>query len=131
MMGETSILDDLPGGRTLFDWFGCTPRFHDAELLEITLSSNGQSTLRIHAWVMTDEVDSQGYFVQDKHVVVTVTLDQVTHVALSDFHLEGIIYDLRITRVDDGYQFSWGGSYGVEGTLRAKQVSFDLCAGKP
>lgn len=131
MMGGTSILDGIPGGRALLDWFGCVPRFHDAELLEITLSSNRQSTLRIHAWLMTDEVDPQGYFVQDKHVVVTVTLDQVTYVALSDFNLRGIIFDLTITKVDDAYQLNWTGSYGVEGTLRANHVSFDLCPGRP
>ena len=130
-MDESSILDDLPGGRALFEWFGSTPHFHDAELLEISLSSIGSSTLRIHAWVMTDDVDSRGYFIQDKHVVVTITLDQVTHVALSDFHLQGIVLDLNITRVNDAYQFTWEGSYGVEGTIRARQVRFDLRAGKP
>ena len=131
MTGEPTVLHDIPGGRALFDWFGRVPRFHDAELLEITLASNGPSTLRIHTWEMTDEVDAQGYFVLDKHVVVTVTLDQVTHVSLTDFNLPGIIADLKITRVEEAYQFTWEGSYGVEGALRAKQVSFDLQAGKP
>lgn len=131
MTGDTFVLDGLPGGKALFHWFGCTPRFHDAELLEITLSSNEQSTMRIHAWVTTDEVDSQGYFVRDKHVVVTITLDKVTYASLSDFHLVGIIADLRVTKIDDAFQISWDGSYGVEGTLRAQRVSFDLRPGKP
>jgi hypothetical protein len=131
MMGNISILHEIPGAKALSDWFDGTPQFHDANLLEIILASDGQSTLRIHMFEMTDKVDPQGHYVLDKHAVVTVTLDQVTQIALSHFNLPGIILDLSITREDDSYQFSWEGSYGVEGTLRAKQISFDLRAGKP
>ena len=34
-MAANSVLQDIPGGKALFDWFGRVPRFHDAELLEI------------------------------------------------------------------------------------------------
>ncbi len=125
------MLGDLPGGKDLIDWFGFTPRFHDAELIEIDLSSVRSSTLLIHAWATTDKLDSQGYFITDKHVVVTFTLEQVTHISLSHFHLQGIISDLRITKSGDAYRIIWEGSYGVEGTLCAKQVRIELRPGKP
>jgi hypothetical protein len=49
-----TALGSVPGGQALIDWFGRTPRFHDAELLEINLASKGPSVLRIHAWQITE-----------------------------------------------------------------------------
>jgi hypothetical protein len=121
----------VPGGPTLIEWFGRVPHFHDAELLEINLASQGKSTLRIHAFRMTDEVDERGYYVLDKHVVVTITLEGVTHVSLNDFNLVGIIGDLEVIAVPGGVQLAWDGSYGVQGTLCAQQMRIDLQPGKP
>jgi hypothetical protein len=130
-MTGKSLLHSLPGGQALFEWFGRLPRFHDANLLEIALNSKGASTLRVHTWRITDKVDALGYFELDKHVVVTITLEEVTSVTLTDFNLPGIIFDLEITEADEGVQLAWSGSYGVEGVLRAKAVRFDLQPGKP
>jgi len=124
-------LSDIPGGRELIDWFGYVPRFHDANLLGINLVSDGPSSLRIHAFRMTKEVDDRGYYVLDKHVVVTVTLEAVIQVGLSDFNLPGIIFELSFSTVEDDIQLAWTGSYGVEGTIRAKQARIDLIPGKP
>ena len=56
---------------SLVHWFGRMPRFHDAKLLSIALHSDEPSTLRIHAFQMTDKVDEQGYFILEKHAMVT------------------------------------------------------------
>ena len=80
---------------------------------------------------MTGKVDTRGYFVLDKHVVVTITLEEVTHVDLVDFNMPGIISGLQVTKIDEDVQFAWDGSYGVAGVLRAKKACFDLKAGKP
>jgi hypothetical protein len=130
MSTETS-LHNIPGGRELVDWFGHVPRFHDANILGISLTSDGQSSLRIHAFRMTNEVDDKGYYVLDRHVVVTITLEAVTYVNLSDFNLPGIISGLGVSAAEGNIQLAWTGSYGVEGTIRAKQVRFDLQPGKP
>ena len=116
----------ISGGQALIDWFGRVPRFHDAELQEIRLASKGPSTLRIRTWQMTDQVDDRGYFVLDKHVMVTITLERVSSVALDHFNLPGIIDYLEITSVENGFQLSWTGSYGVEGRLRAGQLRIDF-----
>jgi hypothetical protein len=130
-MTSHSILQGIPGGAALFDWFGRVPRFHDAKLLEIALSSNKPSTLRIHAWEITDQVDPQGYFVLDKNVVVTITLHRVMRVALSDFSLPAIIGFFEITKTESGYQLAWDVSYGVEGSIAAEQLSIELSPGIP
>jgi hypothetical protein len=85
--------DAIPGWQALVEWFGGVPRFHDANLLDVRLASGGPSVLTIHAWRMTEEVDDQGYFVLDKHVTVTITLDDVTEVTLTHFNLPGIIFE--------------------------------------
>jgi hypothetical protein len=103
-----SILHEMPGGRALFDWFGRKPRFHDAELLEITLSTGGSGLIRIHAFNMTNEVDARGYFVLDKHVVVTFALEGVSQIGCSDFDMTpGIIFDLDITKEGGHYCIEW------------------------
>jgi Immunity protein 50 len=129
-MSEAAFIA-LPGGKALADWFGRVPRFHDAELQAITLASRGPSTLRIRTWNVSDKVDAGGYHVLDKHVIVTMTLEEITHVALSHFDLPGIILDLEVTSFDGGYQLVWSASYGVEGAIRAGQVRIDWVACGP
>lgn len=128
----TSTLHGIPGVEALVEWFGRMPRFHDAELLEISFSSKGAGVLRVHAWNMTDEVDAQGYFVLDRHVVVTLALDGVSTIDCADFHMvPGIIFDLEITKVDEHFRIEWSASYGVTGSVTAKQVQITLEPGKP
>lgn len=139
-MTDKATLAEILGGQSLIDWFGYVPNFHDAEVLSIDLRSKGLSILRIHTWRMTEEVDDRGFFVLDRYVVVTVTLNVVRYVALSDFNLPGIIHYLEITKTEvgteytgaeTGTQLTWTGNYGIEGTLKARQVRFDLQPGKP
>lgn len=37
------VLESIPGGRELLDWFGGYPSFHDAELLRLDLDRQGAS----------------------------------------------------------------------------------------
>lgn len=127
-----STLHDIPGGEALFDRFGRVPRFHDAKLLEITVSTKGSGLLRIHAWNMTDEVDAAGYFVLDKHVVVTLALEGISAINCTDFDMApGIILDLEITSLDQRFHIEWSASYGVTGSITAKQVRITSEPGKP
>jgi hypothetical protein len=128
---SATVLTTIPGGRALVEWFGRTPNFHDAELQEINLASSGLSTLRLHTWEITNTVDSRGYFVLDKHVLVKFTLAEVSYVALDHFNLPGIVFDLEITDANGAYQVRWSGSYGVEGTLKAKRMCIDFSLVEP
>jgi hypothetical protein len=127
-----SILHDMPGGTALFDWFGRVPHFHDAELLEVTLSTKGSGLLRIHTWEITDNLDAHGYYVLDKHVVVTLALEGISVVDCADFDMApGIIFDLAITRAEQRFRIEWSASYGVAGSIVAKQVRVILEPGRP
>jgi hypothetical protein len=125
-------LHDIPGGEALFDWFGRVPRFHDAELLEITFSGKGSGLLRIHAWNTTNKVNARGYFVLDKHVVVTLALEAVSAIDCTNFDMvPAIILDLEITRIDQGFRLEWSASYGASGSISAKEVRITLEPGEP
>ncbi|XAZ21605.1 hypothetical protein LVY75_22560 [Sinorhizobium sp. B11] len=131
-MPSTSILHDIPGGKPLLEWFGRVPRFHDANLLEITFSGNGAGLLRIHAWNMTDEVDAKGYFVLDKHAIVTFALEGVSAVNCTDFDVvPGIIFGMEITKVDEHFRIEWDSSCGVAGFVTTRHIRIDLVPGKP
>jgi hypothetical protein len=126
-----SALHDVPGGEALFGWFGRVPRFHDAKLLEITFSGKGSGLLRIHAWNMTNKVDARGYFVLDKHVVVTLAL-AVSVINCTNFDMvPAVIFDLEITSLDQGFRLEWSASYGVSGSIGAKEVRITLEPGEP
>jgi hypothetical protein len=56
-------------------------------------------------------------------VLVDLDLREVSYVALTDFNLPGIVFDLQITKAACGFELAWSGSYGVSGTLRAQSIS--------
>lgn len=139
-MTERAFLAALPGGRTLLDWFGDVPHFHDAEVIGLVLGPRGRGILRLHAWRTTDEADARGVLVLDRHAVVTITLDAVEHVALDDFDLPGIVLRLDIAPAivgkgcgapGTGVELRWTGAYGVEGVIRARRARVRLRPGQP
>lgn len=132
MTTPAAILQELPGGEALLAWFGRVPSFHDGELLEIAFFGKGEGLMRIHAWILTDKVDELGHLVTDRHAVVTFALEGVSTIECTDFDMvPGIILDLEVTRVEEGLRFEWSPSYGVCGTVTARQARVSLEPGKP
>jgi hypothetical protein len=121
----------VDGAQALIDWLGFVPSFHDAELLDIELFSNRLGRLRLHAFRMTDKVDDKGYFILDRHVLVTLTLEEVRQISLDYFELRGIISRLQITKTDKRYRVEWQSSYGVDGTIVAKNLRIDFEEWRP
>jgi hypothetical protein len=129
---STSALPEIPGGPSLIDWFGCVPGFHDANLLKIQLNSGGEGELRIHAWNMTRETDDKGYFILDKHAVVTFHLKGIRMIECFDFHMvPGIIFEFDVTKTNELFHIEWSSSYGVAGTIHAEEIAVRLQPGKP
>ena len=126
------------GGPAVIAWFGFVPTFHDAILDQLILGDES-ACLTIHAHRLTDDIDPQGFFVLDTHPIVTLRLE-----AVSGFSLTGaaasIISRLRIRRVgpnppciencpgprEGDFEISIESSYGMEGSVYARHVSFAL-----
>ncbi|HEY9715969.1 MAG TPA: Imm50 family immunity protein [Trichormus sp.] len=124
-------LENLPGAIEVINWFGYMPSFHDAEVIEICLRRDADSSIAVHCWHTSNELDEHGNFVQIKDAVVTFILTEVSDLALNEFNQQNVIFSLDVTSVDDGFVLEMQGSYGVAGTISAKSISVRLLAGKP
>jgi hypothetical protein len=91
---ETTIYDAVSGGAELVRWFGQVPSFHDAEILSLYLRRKGGSVLCLHGWTNTGTVGRDGYYVLDRHAIVTFTLYDV-------MDLQNVIGSLVLRRAPD------------------------------
>lgn len=110
MANETSPIDQSP----LVDWFGFEHDMHDAEVQSIHLRHPpDKSFISIRAFRMTAEVDDRGYFVLDRHAMVTFQLEGVKAVQTEnwefcstlmnvDWELSEGLHRLTLVSVMDG-----------------------------
>src|SRR5581483_11380411 len=84
-----ATIGDLEGGAALCAWFGGTPSFHDAKLIELELRQGAPGRLVAHTFRMESEVDAEGYFLLTKHVDVTLTIFDLIQVELFEFMEQG------------------------------------------
>jgi hypothetical protein len=133
---KPSVLPDIPGGAALVEWYGRVPNFHDGFVLSTRLASDGPSEIRIHTWRMTSQTDERGYFILDKHAVVTFALEDILEVNLNKISAIGCIMQLDVTTTRDGFEVRWedvsgAGGPGIEGSIRARRLSVSFVPGKP
>jgi hypothetical protein len=132
---DPDLFASLPGGAALIDWFGFVPTFHDATLEGLEIAE-GAVTLRLKTFRMTSEVDAAGYYVLDRHALVTVSLSGVSGISLAG-DASSIIFELRIRRLSAGapgwqscggpeagdFEIDFMSSYGLYGQLFARDLA--------
>lgn len=137
---DAELIASLPGGRGVLDWFGACPTFHDGILERLEVAA-GNAALAIRAFRMTDQLDARGYFILDRHAVVTLHLTKVTGLRLEG-DAGSIISELTIRRIEtDPSRGAWHScagptagdievafdtSVGLFGTLFAKALAFEI-----
>jgi hypothetical protein len=141
-----SIYASVPGGSELVAWFGHAPSFHDAEIVSLSLNRRSASTLVLHAWNTTKEVDDRGYFVLDRHAVVTFVLLDILDLELDGFSHQNVVSGLILRRAPDRpdrSSFYWRDAspddfeielepcFGLDGRIRCRSVSVSFVPGKP
>ena len=131
-----SALPDIPGGAALIEWYGFVPNFHDGFVLSVKLASDGPGEIRIHTWRMTDQTDEKGYFILDKHAVVTFVLEEIVEINLQKFNEIGCIHEFEVIPARDDFELRWydvsgAGGSGIEGSIRARRLSVSFAPGKP
>jgi hypothetical protein len=138
-----SIYNEVAGGAELVRWFGAVPTFHDAEILSLHLHRGGQSVLRLHGWMNTGKVGENGYFILDRHAIVSFALTEVMHLQLDGFSSQNVIFGLVLRRAQperQGYfrdplsqdiEIELEPCYGLSGLIRARSVSITFEPGKP
>lgn len=80
---------------------------------------------------MTDQVDDKGYFILDRHAVITFRMQDISDLTLSGFSIQNVISGLQINRAENGYVIALGGCFGIEGIICAGSIQIDLEPGQP
>jgi Immunity protein 50 len=124
-------LKAVEGAEKLYAWFGYWPTFHDAEVVEMHLSRSSSSSLVIHTWEMTSEVDLRGYYVLAKHVVVEFLLNGISGLDLSGFNHQNVLSELAVEKIASGFRLTLGACYGIAGAIETNEISIRLVPGKP
>ena len=124
-------LKSIDGAGQLQQWFGYWPSFHDAEVLALHLNRSSPSTLTVHTWHPTNQVDEKGYFGMEKHVVVDFILKEVSELNISGFNHQNVISRLTIEKLSEGFRLTLNDCYGLAGTIEARDLSIRLTPGKP
>ncbi len=125
-----SISEQIPGADAITAWFGYWPDFHDAEILELHLNRFGSSWIKIYAWNTTKRTDDKGYFITEKHAVVTFFFDKVSDLQFADFSSQNVIGGLTISRCDNELRLSMSPCYGLSGFLQGIISKVELSPGK-
>jgi hypothetical protein len=141
---EMTIYDAVPGGTDLVSWFGRVPTFHDAEILSLVLRRKDRSFLRVHGWINTGAVGRDGYYVLDRHAIVTFVLTDVVDLKLDGFSHQNVVGGLVLRRAPDcaarrayftplpqDIEIELEPCYGLDGFIRARSVSIEFKPGKP
>ena len=94
----------IPGASSLIAWFGHFPSFHDGTVLEFALDLSRGGRIVIEAHRMSREVDDNGFFVLDKHCVVTFLLKDVRRAEI-EFDDAGIdiVFRFKIAEQGEGF----------------------------
>jgi len=124
-------IKEIHGAAELHDWFGYWPNFHDAEIINLHLNRTGSSSLRVHTWETTKDVDQKGYYVLAKHIVVEFVFETVSGLSLNGFSQQNVIFRLGIEKTDTGYGLTLDECYGLAGSIEAEKMSLRVTPGKP
>jgi hypothetical protein len=130
-MSVPTEIKDIHGASELHDWFGYWPDFHDAEIISLQLNRKGISSLRVHAWDTTKEVDEKGHYVMAKHIVVEFIFENISELALNGFSQQNVISGLDIEKIGPGFRVTLGECYGLAGSIEAERISLRITPGKP
>src|SRR5712672_526387 len=98
MADDFAFIAEIPGASDLFAWFGFWPTFHDGEVLSVHLDRSGPSRIRVHTRERINELDSRGYYVLRKHVIVMFILEDVSDSELDEFNHQNVIACLTLTK---------------------------------
>jgi hypothetical protein len=104
-MSEIASL--IVGSEKLTSIFGRWPSFHDAEIHDLQLQRGYVNTddqvyefplltIRLHLWLMTNDIDQKGFYVSTKHTVTTMKFYDVDNFRMEGFNHQNAIFALGI-----------------------------------
>ena len=117
----------ISGWAELVDWFGYSPNFHDAEVVSIDLRRQPvASVVRIHAWRTNDDITADGHFRQDRHALVTFTLQDIQSMELIGRNHQNVLSELMVEQSEHSFILRLPEIYGVDGQITASEISVSI-----
>lgn len=114
--------DSLSGASELKAELGYWPSFHDAEIIEICIRTQGISEIKVRP------VKQEAPKRKTQNVIVVLQIAEIESLNLTGFYSQNIILELRITANRDGFHIDIDGTVGLSGQITAKQISVKLLA---
>lgn len=123
-------IDRIENSEAVTSLFGYWPSFHDAEVLQISISrfsahGGGPSlSADIHVFEMTNQVNSDGYYICHKHSVVTLLFQGLDELTLDGFNHQNALSELSIAEAEPGgvLRVNFDSAYGLESELTCRAV---------
>jgi hypothetical protein len=129
----------IAGREKLTSIFGRWPSFHDAEVHELRfqrghIDTDAQVyefpclTVKLHHWLMTNEIDQKGYYVSTKHTLTTVKFFDVDNFKMEGFNHQNAIFGLEIDQKtrEEGptpyFTVDFEPSFGIDATFTALRI---------
>ena len=112
----------VTNGEQLVAAMGYWPSFHDANVVEVFRANNSFSA-KIHVFEMTDKVDPKGYFVLQKHHLVTFSFNGVQSNSLPGGYTTDCLDELVFAKVGDNVQVSFESVMGQSGEVVCTEVA--------
>jgi hypothetical protein len=90
--GDANPIDRKP----LVEWFGYEHDMHDAEIQTIQLLHPPEvSVVRMRAYRMTPEIDTRGYYVLDRHAIVSFNLEGLKDIRIENWEFCSILFNVE------------------------------------
>jgi hypothetical protein len=104
-MGNFDAPQFIEHSTKLIDIFGYWPSFHDAEVIDLSLTRGEVRpeenlyifpilTVTIHLWELTNETDEKGFLKCIKHTLAVLRFRNVEEITLAGFNHQNAIYGL-------------------------------------
>jgi immunity protein 50 of polymorphic toxin system len=116
---ETSQL--VENGKALTEAMGYWPSFHDANVLAVARDDHA-FTLTVHLFAMTDQIDPAGYFILEKHHLVTIVMHDVQSNSLPPAYSDDCLDRLSFSRTGDFSQVDFESHLDQDGTVVCRRV---------
>lgn len=124
--------------KSIKDVFGYLPSFHDAEIKGFIMNTYFKKELNyscpiieftVHCWEMTNEIDNNGYYIQQKHNLVTFRFEDIYNVELDGYNNQNVVssIDFKLLETNEkGFtpiQVEINPNYGLGGSFKALTCS--------
>ena len=84
------------------------------------------SLLKLEACRFKNRVASSGHSIVDRRTIVTIAFAGIFQQSLVGWNLQNVVFNLEISKVDDGWLLTMDTSFGLEGTIGATDIRITL-----